>query len=325
MVEHQPSKLNVDGSNPFARCSHLFTRVRVAARLLFAVAWLFAPVVAYGWGEDGHCIAADIAARELTPETAARVKELLDGQSLADVSTWADEVRRRREYQWSAPLHYVNVPPEADGFEFQRDCPTGECVVGAIHRFIGVLRDPVADHVEKAEALKFLVHFVGDVHQPLHVSYARDKGGNDTKVEFLENRADLHAVWDTLLIRAAKKPWREYAGQLYARITPEQRKQWAAPLDPSAWATESYRLAVSNAYAVPKDGQLGKEYLDRNLPVVEERLSMAGIRLGALLNAVVGDGRGLPVPPPVTTRPATAPSTMPATVTASRPTTMPSP
>lgn len=274
------------------------------------LAWLALPAGAMAWGEDGHHIVADIAHRELTPVAAEQVKALLVDETLVDVATWADEVRSRRQYRWSAPLHYVNVPPGAERFEFDRDCPTGECVVGAIHRYLGVLRDPRAERAQRVEAIKFLVHFVGDVHQPLHVSYERDRGGNDIKVEFFHDRTNLHTVWDSLLIRHAKRPWKEYAERLYTHITPDQRKQWTAKLDPAEWATESFRLAVSNAYVVPTDGELGQAYFDRNLPVVEQRLSMAGIRLGALLNAIFGDGAALP--PPVTTRPASAPATEPA-------------
>jgi hypothetical protein len=191
----------------------------------------------------------------------------------------------------------------------------------AIHRFIFVLRDPSADRVKKAEALKFLVHFVGDIHQPLHVSYARDKGGNDIKVDFLHDRTDLHTVWDSLLLRHAKQPWRSYAAQLYARITPDRRQKWSASLDPAVWATESFKLAESHAYAIPKTGQLDRSYMDRNLPVIEERLSVAGVRLGALLNAIFTDGQGLPTPPPVTTQPATTrpATTQPATNPVSTP------
>ena len=298
---------------------HTYCRIKT---LIFTLTCLLLPSVAYAWGEDGHDIIADIAARELTPQAAAKIKDLLGQQTLVDVAAWADQVRRKPQYQWSAPLHYVNVPPGSDQFDYQRDCPDGECVVGAIHRFIAELRDPAADRAEKADALKFLVHFVGDIHQPLHVSYAHDKGGNDIKVEFFHDRTNLHTVWDSLIIRHAGQPWREHANQLYARITLVQYRQWTSSLDPAAWATESFRLAVSHAYNIPKDGQLDQAYYERNLPVVEERLSMAGIRLGALLNAVFGDGQGLPTPPPVTTQPATQPaSTQPATT---QPTTHPS-
>src|SRR5690606_36239731 len=115
--------------------------------------------------------------------------------------------------------------------------------------------DENATREQKAEALKSLIHFVGDVHQPLHVSFARDRGGNDVKVTFLGRETNLHRVWDTGLIGTRGLPWPVYMEALSGRITVDQRAAWAET-DPGVWATESYQLAVSNAYATPADGAL---------------------------------------------------------------------
>jgi hypothetical protein len=206
-----------------------------------------------------------------------------------DVSVWADQILKNPRYHWSAPLHYTNVIPGSKAFDLKRDCPKDNCVVGAISKYAAILRDPNAKSNQKQEALKFLVHFVADVHQPLHVSHAHDKGGNDITVEFFYDKTNLHKLWDELLIRHVQKPWRQYADKLAKGITIGLYTKWSKVTDPSAWATESYHLAVSNAYAVPKHGQLGQEYFDRNIPVVNERLSMAGIRLAVLLNQIFAD------------------------------------
>ena len=255
-----------------------------------ACSWLVllvVPGLAWGWGEDGHYIIAAIAQENLRPEAARAVDELLrddpDDKSLVAASTWPDRIRSRKEYAWTKPLHYVNVAEGEQAYDPARDCQDGACVVGATERFVQVLRDPGATRDEKRAALKFVVHFVGDVHQPLHVSRAKDRGGNDIKVEFFHDRTNLHRVWDSQLLRRAKKPWKEYAEALGKTITPADRARWTNGT-PADWATESYQLAMSNAYAVPADGQLGQEYLERNLPVVEERLKVAGIRLAAVLN-----------------------------------------
>ena len=167
------------------------------------------PSVYFAWGRDGHRIVGNIAAEHLTPQAGAAVKDLLGDESLADVSTWADEIRRERKN--TAPLHYANVDPDHDRFDLQRDCPKEGCVVSVIIKYSHVLRNENASRQEKVEALKFLVHFVGEVHQPLHVSYARDKGGNDIKVAFFENNTNLHSLWDSGLIRSTQKSWTEYA------------------------------------------------------------------------------------------------------------------
>ncbi len=216
---------------------------------------------------------------------------MLGNESLADASTWPDEIRRERKH--TAPWHYANPAPGSDGFDLERDCPKEGCVVGAIIKYSHVLRDKKASRLERIEALKFLVHFVGDVHQPLHLGRARDRGGNDIKVTFFEDNTNLHSVWDSGMIRRTKKGWTEYATELSAKITPQQRAQYGT-LDPVAWATESHKLAHSNAYPVPKDGRIGQGYLNKNIPVVNDRLSMAGVRLAALLNVIFDETRELP-------------------------------
>ncbi len=221
----------------------------------------------------------------------AAIRDLLGDESLADVSTWADEIRRKRKN--TAPLHYADPLPGSGEFNLERDCPKVGCVVSAIIEYSHVLRDKNASRQDRVEALKFLVHFVGDVHQPLHVSYARDRGGNDIKVTFFENRTNLHSLWDSGMIRHTKKGWTEYATELAANITPQQRIQYGT-LDPVAWATESYQLARSNAYTIPKDGRIGQDYFDKNIPVIERRLSAAGMRLAALLNVIFDETKELP-------------------------------
>ena len=127
----------------------------------------------------------------------------------------------------------------------------------------------------------------------MHVSHARDKDGNDIKVTFFENQTNLHSLWDSGMIRHTKKGWSDYATELAANITPQQRIQYGT-LDPVVWATENHKLAVSNAYAVPKDGRIGQDYLDKNIRVVNNRLSVAGVRLALLLNVIFDETKELP-------------------------------
>ncbi|MFH0981978.1 MAG: S1/P1 nuclease [Planctomycetota bacterium] len=282
-----------------------------------SLAWKIVPLVllvvpapCLGWGQDGHRIVAVIATDYLTPPAQATVNQLLGGPSLADVANWADEIKSDRTYRWASPLHYANVAPEADGFDLARDCPPDGCVVSAIIKYAEVLRSKDAGAIEKTEALKFLVHFVGDVHQPLHVSRAKDKGGNDIKVDFFYDRTNLHRVWDSELIRRTKKPWSPYAAELRQAITPELLAEWRGVTDPGEWATESYRLALSHAYAVPQDGQLGQEYFERCIPVVDQRLTMAGVRLATLLNRIFAEDGG-PIQG-TETQPASQPASAPA-------------
>ncbi|MCH7700843.1 MAG: S1/P1 nuclease [Planctomycetes bacterium] len=254
-----------------------------------AIVFLLAPTLCLAWGEDGHRIVGEIASHYLSPCTEEAVKSLLGDQTLADVSTWADEIKSDRKWDWAKPLHYANVTPGSDSFDLDRDCPEVGCVVSAIERFSRVLRTsgaarfPQPTKKEQVEALKFLIHLVGDLHQPLHVSRARDRGGNDIAVEFFNNRTNLHSLWDSGLIRHTKKPWSEYAAELRAQVKGVKTRYPRTNGKVTEWATESYRLALSNAYDVPKDGKLGQASFDRNIPIVDERLKMAGVHLAALV------------------------------------------
>lgn len=252
---------------------------------------LAVPSVCLGWGADGHKISVQIATHYLDAKARAEVKALLGDQTLVDIAIWADAVRKEPAYKWTDSFHGVRIPPGAKGFEMARDCRDGNCAVSAIERFTATLRNKRATLDERREALKFLVHFVTDIHCPVHASYPQNKGGGDTKVFFFDQNTNLHKVWDSMLIGRAKKPWRQYAKDLCSGITVKQHEDWAKDMNPADWATESYRLAVSNAHPIPKDGHLGQEYFDRNLPVVNERLSMGGVRLAVLLNQIFADSK----------------------------------
>lgn len=264
--------------------------------------------VSAGWSEVGHKVTGLIAAEYLTPTAAAAAHDLLDGQSLADVSTWADKIKGDRTYRWANVLHYANVDPNADGFEYERDCPGRKCVVAAIVDYAEIVRDRSAPREKRAEALRFLIHFVGDVHQPLHMGNAHDKGGNDIAVSFFRNRTNLHRLWDSGIIRRAKHQPQPYAEKLLATITPEKITQWST-LDPVVWGNESLHLARDVAYKVPPDGELADEYFNKAIAVTDLQLARGGVRLAAMLNDVLGEEAGSTTQPTAPSQPA---STQPA-------------
>ncbi len=246
---------------------------------------LAVPDTCFGWGDPGHMIVGQIAWNRLKPDAKRAIKALLKDESLAEVTMWADEIKGRLGYPKTRHLHYANPEPGVTEFVLERDCPEKGCVVSAILKYADVLRDQEATTTEKTDALKFVAHFVGDIHQPLHVGYAKDADGNGISVSFFDDSMNLHQLWDYGLINHRRKPWSDYAKQLNQTIKLKQWEQWQST-DPTQWATESRKLAVSNAYEVPSDGELAKDYFDRNIPVVEERLKMGGVRLATLLNEI---------------------------------------
>jgi nuclease S1 len=249
---------------------------------------------ALAWGAEGHRIVGLIAHVYLDQGARAAVEDLLDGESLADVSTWADEIRGNHAYDWARPLHYIDVPRDATEVDLPRDCVDGRCVVQAIHDYAAILGDATKPRDQRVEALKFLVHFVGDVHQPLHVSYADDKGGNDVHVTFFGAGCSLHQLWDEKLIaRRATFGWEVLGAELVHAIDAQQAGDWARSLDPIEWANESLTITRT---LYPIDGDLGQAYYDDHIGTVEERLEVAGVRLAALLNDILA-GQAVPIDP----------------------------
>lgn len=267
-----------------------------AARVASALIVLLGqPAAALAWGSEGHRIVAEIAEQYLDPATARQVSDLLaieNATTLAQVSTWADDLRpQRRE---TARWHFVDIPihPAAGtptAYDVARDCALGNCVVAAIERFTAVLRDNATPARERFEALKFIVHFVADVHQPLPTSDDGDKGGNAIHVTFMGRSTNLHAVWDWgILAPAVAGDERGYALRLTRSITPAQAEQWRRG-SPTDWANESYGIARRLIYGEwpHAPGALPADYEAEALPVVNVQLERVGVRLAAVLNAAL--------------------------------------
>ncbi len=263
--------------------------------------WIFLSFIAttgLAWGPAGHEIVGRIAEQRLTPATTQFIRELHNPEiHIADagIADWADFIRRERPE--TAPWHYVDIPFDARKYDPERDCrqPAG-CVISAIEKFRHVLADRQANSAARIEALKFLVHFVGDIHQPLHCAERHgDHGGNLVLVHWPgEPQAlKLHAVWDGRFVeknlRDQKLTAPEYADQLNHAVTAAQLQAWSAGA-PADWALESHRLAVTEVYAtIPETGaarQLDDAYITKNQHLVAEQFTKAGIRLAYLLNLI---------------------------------------
>jgi hypothetical protein len=246
---------------------------------------------AFGWGPHGHRIATRVAEARLSPAAKAAVRELLhEGDTLLTVCNWADH-DGHDAVPGSARWHYVNVPLDATRYA-DRFCRGGDCVVAKIDKFRQVLADRRAPRAERARALLFFVHFVEDVHQPLHVGDNRDHGGNDTQVQFLRESTNLHRLWDSTLIDDASRDEREWVRRIEPLLTPENVEAWSRG-GAESWADESLQ-AAKKAYHDPRDparlivsgDRLGRDYEEAALPLVRLRLAQAGVRVANELNAI---------------------------------------
>jgi hypothetical protein len=267
--------------------------------LWMAAGLLLISVDASAWSRYGHEVTGHLAAAELSPEAAAMVDELLNGRSLGEVAAWADDVRPQRRA--TAPWHYLNAPrgvlrPSDD----ELNLPQGT-VASAIVDHAEQLADRSLPVSQRREALKFLVHFVGDLHNPLHVAYGDDRGGNDFPVRYGGRTLSLHRYWDHDIFAPAiaALPSLDYARFLLNRFTPAERSRWSAQQDVRDWVSEGRGYLFAGLYPPLRhdldDGEpmavVDETYREVWLPVAERQLARAGARIAAVLNAIAAEDR----------------------------------
>ncbi len=273
---------------------------------LATVALLFAPALASAWGAAGHQAVGEIASHYLTPEAEAKLQGVLSAagyDSLAEAGYWADAHARLFErYREYGRRHYVNVDPTAQRVDLDRDCPE-DCILAALEVLAAGFRETGRATGARGDDLRFLVHFVEDLHQPLHVSHPDDRGGNETPVSLFGREMNLHWAWDGGLIDRrladygerqgvgwrSDRRWERWAYDLRLEIGPEEIRAWTATLDPVDWAEESLRLARRYTFEVEPGAALDESYYEETIPVVEERVKVAGVRLASLLNDLFSD------------------------------------
>jgi hypothetical protein len=264
-------------------------RISIVTVLVFLVGFN-GSLPAYAWGPEGHEVVALIATKHLTPKAQQAVKQLLGTQTLASVASFADVIRQSRPEtgQW----HFVDILLTDKDYEPSRDCletddneiTTGDCVVEAVKHFSQVLGDTHQSKTTRATALKFLTHFVGDMHQPLHCADNHDRGGNQVSVTFFGAASNLHKVWDSGIIDKNGLKSAPFAAELDSGISASDITDMQKG-DVKDWVGQAHELAVTNAYrGIPNSHALGKVYLKRNLPVVKLQLTKGGLRLAKILN-----------------------------------------
>ena len=243
------------------------------------------PPSLFAWGPEGHRIIARIAKGHLTSKSKTAIKKLLPaGTSIDSVSNWADRIRPFQPV--TAPWHYVDIPIGETSYDPDRDCKDGNCVVGMIEQFEETLSDKTEEASLRVQALKFLIHFIGDLHQPLHCADDDDRGGNDVSVKFFGKKSNLHKVWDSGIIDHIGFTETGYLRKLSKEISTDDITEYEKG-SVADWAIESHQLAVDVAYGKkPDDNNLDDTYYNDAKPVVDEQLSRAGIRLAKVLNEI---------------------------------------
>lgn len=277
-------------------------------RLIVVLVFVISAFISISWGRLGHRTVGLIAAKHLTPKAQNAINDLLGGANLADIANWADEVRGNDPaYKSTGAWHYINLPIGLTKAQFE-DQVRGmqqDNVYKEVVRIEQELTQPDLVKEQKVIDLKFLVHFIGDLHQPMHVSRAEDEGGNKIQVNYNDQGTNLHSLWDTRLL--------EHEGLtddgLAAKIdlaTPMQIKAWQS--DPLIdWLWESYQISSTLYQEVDamSNRTITDVYYQNHIGIAENRLEKAGIRLAGVLNQIFEDGPygGTIIPPPAAAAP----------------------
>ncbi|AHM59040.1 s1/p1 nuclease [Flammeovirgaceae bacterium 311] len=238
---------------------------------------------ALAWGQNGHRVVGHVAQEHLSRKASKRIAQILECNSLAETSVWMDDIKSDDRYNHTHDWHWVTVP-EGMGYAETDKNPKGDLLM-KIEELIAVLKKGGLSREQEQEYLKFLVHLVGDVHQPLHVGKEGDSGGNNIKVKWFGQNSNLHRVWDSEMIESKELSFTEIA-RFMGKPSKEQLKAWQSS-SLEDWAKESMALR-SQVYDLPENMKLGYEYMYKNYNTVELRMQQAGVRLAKLLNEIYG-------------------------------------
>lgn len=273
-------------------------------RLFLAAALMLSSSPALAWGKTGHRVVAAIADTQLSGLARANIEKILGpGETLDEAANWPDEMRSAPGDFWqktSTPWHYVTL----NGIIYDHAPSEGDALE-ALAKFSKMLRDANASRADRQMALRFVVHLVGDLHQPLHNGKCCDRGGNEVKVNWFGKATSLHAVWDSQLVDEEQLSFTELAAKLERHISHDDVINWW-DINPRDWTSESAevrdKLYPGPAKSKPRQKlnkgekllpDLSYSYVFKFTPLMEQRLSQGGVRLAAYLNALFAEPVGL--------------------------------
>ena len=256
------------------------------AKKIFLVLLIFTPLCSFCWGVTGHRVVAEIAQRHLSGKAKKELKKLIGRESLAQWANWPDFIKSDTTHAWdmASKWHYVNIAGNLPKEEFMNGLKNlqGENLYTQIKAMAAQLKDKSLPQEKRQIALRFLIHFVGDLHQPLHVGREEDQGGNKITVTWFDKQTNLHSVWDGSLVDFQQYSFSEYATVLNI-ATNEEVKGWQQSTLED-WFYESYTLANKVYVSVPADGKLGYKYNYIFKQDLDMQLLKGGVRLAEIIN-----------------------------------------
>lgn len=258
-------------------------------KITLSILLFCAPVTCMAWGKTGHRVVCAVADTYLNAKAKLAIKQILGDESLAIASNWSDFIRSDSSYEYLTPWHYINLPDSLD-YRQMKTYLANDTAVDAytkVNFLIKELKKHTLSKEKKILYLRMLIHIVGDIHQPLHVSREADWGGNKIKVMWFKDATNLHNVWDEKLIQFQELSYTEYT-QMINHATPAQISYWQKqPME--QWFYESHQLALSIYGEINQpDQKLGYRYNYDHIDTLNNQLLKAGVRLAGLLNEIFG-------------------------------------
>lgn len=237
------------------------------------------------WGKNGHRTTGEIAEKHLTKKAKKKIDKILKGQSLAFVSTYADEIKSDRKYSEFYSWHYINMDLD-ETYATAKKNPKGDLVTG-INKCVAVLKDEKSTDKDKVFYLKMLVHLIGDLHQPMHIGQREDKGGNTIQVQWFGKGTNLHAVWDTKMIEEWNMSYLELADN--AKDLSKKQVEAIQKGTIIDWVDEVHELTKDVYKSVKVGENLRYRYSYDYFGTVRTQLQKGGIRLAKVLNDIYCD------------------------------------
>ncbi len=235
----------------------------------------------FGWGQIGHRVIGKIAENHLTEKSKKALTEIMGHESLAEASTWMDEIKSDKKYDYARSWHYVTIP-EGKDYSTAKHEEDGDAFE-AIGRMISILKNVTSSKEQKVEAIRMLTHLVGDIHQPLHIGNGEDRGGNNVKLKWFYDDSNLHRVWDSGIIDSKDLSYSELTEMVDYHVGTNQDEYRSTDLN--VWVKEAIALRPQ-VYKIGDKGFLSYEYLHENWGTVKTQLHKGGLRLAQILNEI---------------------------------------
>ncbi len=239
----------------------------------------------YAWGPLGHRITAKIAESYLDKNTKVKVQKILGGETMPMVCNHPDFIKSdpemRKKYSEYHYLSFDKGESLKNGKKHQK-----KNILSGIEYFTSILQNKKSNKQDKIFALSFIIHLIADLHQPLHLGYMSDRGGNSYKVSWFQTDSNLHDIWDSRLIQISELSFTEYASELLIKMTDKNKTDWTAKLDIETWAKES-RNYVEKVYDFKVKEYWEFHYFYKHRSFLEQRLMQGGVRLASYLNQIL--------------------------------------